>query len=142
MKRLDVDKIMEKLSLMTDSLKLEDDVVIDDYDEYVIDFSEEVLNHIENGLPKGNWNYRYAFTVEYLRQFKDEIIIKEYSYNEVKNILENKLHLKVDDNSIITTDNHAVCRMDELLNCLNLGWKSIFTTAERLIVNYITNEEE
>lgn len=91
-KRFNKEKALEKLQELNSSFKLVegrfDDKIIDIEDGCSICLDECTLLRIQKGIPHtGNWKTSYALAIEYLHKYKDEIIIEEYTKEEVEKTL-------------------------------------------------------
>lgn len=123
MKRFNKEKVLEKLQELNSSFKLDKsgptDKIVDSEERCVLFLNAKNVRCIQKGIPHtGEWNPCYALMIEYLRKYKDEIIIEEYTKEEVVEVLVKK-GFYLNGNLIYAENGMWIASVLNVASCLN-----------------------
>lgn len=103
MKKLNKEKMLELLREIDNDIYLEGGNFYNTEDDFIFSCSDEnwLINEIETDNTL-DWGNNCGFVIHYLHQHKDEIIADGYTDEVIRDVIENKLHLKITNEGYIT----------------------------------------
>lgn len=120
-KKINKQKVLELLKEFDDTITIEENILKDGRNTGILRLNNICLiDYIENGVIKsGSHNLYSALVAEYLHKYKDEVIVKKYTNEEVAEVLKNE-GFRVNADSIYTKEEYEwITQLSCVVSCLN-----------------------